>query len=334
VQAGGQKNTVISLLDSRTYEEAVTLEPADGRSLAIEAADGARPHLRLTAPLEIKGAHPTSSLTLSGLLIEGWIHVTGSLGRLRLLHTTLVPGRALDGDGLPVTTEPSLVAESGPDADGNDRNDELRVEIAFSITGPLRIPQLATGLWLLDSLVDGLGTPAVSAPGGADPGPPSLLERSTLFGATHVHELSASEVIFTAAVTAARRQEGCVRFSYLPAGSAVARRYRCQPDLEIAARSEAAAAKKGAPLSKAERDALRDEVDGWLVPAFTSLRYGQPAWAQLHLACPRQIAAGAEDGSEMGAFCHLKQPQREANLRLRLEEYLPFGQEPGIVYVT
>jgi hypothetical protein len=49
---------------------------------------------------------------------------------------------------------------------------------------------------------------------------------------------------------------------------------------------------------------------------------------------PAEIATGAEDGSEMGAYCHLKQPQREANLRLRLEEYLPFGLEAGIIYVT
>ena len=31
----------------------------------------------------------------------------------------------------------------------------------------------------------------------------------------------------------------------------------------------------------------------------------------------------------MGAYCHLKQPQRESNLRIRLDEYLPFGLEPG-----
>jgi hypothetical protein len=36
----------------------------------------------------------------------------------------------------------------------------------------------------------------------------------------------------------------------------------------------------------------------------------------------------------MGAFNHLMQPQREANLRLRLEEYLPFGLEAGLIYVT
>jgi hypothetical protein len=47
-----------------------------------------------------------------------------------------------------------------------------------------------------------------------------------------------------------------------------------------------------------------------------------------------EIRAGAEDGSEMGVFCHLKQPQRETNLRIRLEEYLPFGLDPGVIYVT
>jgi hypothetical protein len=125
-----------------------------------------------------------------------------------------------------------------------------------------------------------------------------------------------------------------VRFSFVPAGSKTPRRYRCQPDLEIARRTEEAEKKKGAKLTPPESKALRQEIQEWLVPSFTSDRYGQPAYAQLHLACPRQITTGAEDGSEMGTFCHLKQPQREANLRLRLEEYLPFGLEPGILYVT
>ena len=71
-----------------------------------------------------------------------------------------------------------------------------------------------------------------------------------------------------------------------------------------------------------------------LLPSFTTTRYGQPAFAQLRLSCPVEIRTGAEDGSEMGAFCHLKQPQRESNLRVRLKEYLPFGLDPAVVYVT
>jgi len=64
------------------------------------------------------------------------------------------------------------------------------------------------------------------------------------------------------------------------------------------------------------------------------VHYGHPAYAQLGLTCAEEISTGAEDGSEMGVFSSLKQPQREANLRIRLEEYLPFGLEAGLIYVT
>jgi hypothetical protein len=36
----------------------------------------------------------------------------------------------------------------------------------------------------------------------------------------------------------------------------------------------------------------------------------------------------------MGAFARLRQPQRETNLRIRLDEYLPFGLHPALIYVT
>jgi hypothetical protein len=333
-QAAGKPNTVVSIADSRTYEEAVSIEPADDRWLVIEAADRTRPHLRLTAPLEVTGDHPDASLTLSGLLVEGVVHVGGSLGRLRLLHTTLVPGGSLTDDGLPATTEPSLSVEEG--VPGTPLNERLAVELAFSITGPLRIPAHARGLTILDSIVDGVGTAAIAGGGAPDrPGPAAWLERVTVFGPSALVRLTlASEVIFTGAAQVQRRQDGCVRFSFVPRASRVPRRYRCQPDREIDTRIEAIEKETGAPLADAARAAIADEVGRWLVPSFTSTRYGQPAYAQLHLAGPRAIATGAEDGAEMGAFCHLKQPQREANLHLRLREYLPFGLEPGLIYVT
>ncbi len=335
----GRPNAVITILDNRTYAEDLgSLELADQRWLAIEAANGRRPHLLpANGEIVVTGDHPGSELTLNGLLVEGGVRVEGDLRRLRLLHTTLVPGRGRDEDGEPATTEPSLVA-LGTSGNG-PINAELRVEIAFSITGPLRLPEHAAGLWALDSIVDGLGGTALAATGTADePGPAATFERVTVFGRSYVKELPlGSETIFTAPVVAERRQQGCVRFSFVPHGSRTPRRYRCQGDLEIAARIEAAeeaAAENQTTLTAAERQAIRDEVRGWLVPAFTSRRYGEPAYAQLHLAAPAAIRTGAEDGSEMGAFCHLKQPQRETNLRIRLEEYLPFGLEPGIVYVT
>lgn len=69
-------------------------------------------------------------------------------------------------------------------------------------------------------------------------------------------------------------------------------------------------------------------------PSFTSEDYGQPSYGQLSLTCPIEIQTGAEDGSEMGAFNFLKQPQREANLQASLAEYLRFGLQADIIYVT
>jgi hypothetical protein len=146
--------------------------------------------------------------------------------------------------------------------------------------------------------------------------------------------VSASETIFTGAVTVAQRQVGCCRFSYVPPGSSAPRRYRCQPDLEISTEIAAAQAAQQLPLTPAQSNGIRAAVGAWLVPAFTSTSYGQAGYAQLAASGPDQISAGAEDGSEMGVFSQLKQPQRARNLVTRLGEYLPLGLSGVLVYVT
>jgi hypothetical protein len=120
-------------------------------------------------------------------------------------------------------------------------------------------------------------------------------------------------------------------------GSSTPQQYRCQPALEIATEAErliADAAASGIPLPTGWEAALEDEVETWLVPSFEDVEYGRPPYAQLRRTCPVQIRTGAEDGSEMGVYCVLKQPQREANLRLRLDEYLPIGLDAGLITVT
>ena len=69
-------------------------------------------------------------------------------------------------------------------------------------------------------------------------------------------------------------------------------------------------------------------------PRFTSTRYGHPAYCQLACDCAEEIKRGADDESEMGAFHDLYQPQREANLRARLDEYTPAGMEAGILFAN
>jgi hypothetical protein len=117
-----------------------------------------------------------------------------------------------------------------------------------------------------------------------------------------------------------RTQAGCIRFSALPSAvSTTPRRYQCQPDLALAGITD--------PVVAAGTRAR-------LTPLFTSTAYGDPGYAQLSSSCASEIRAGADNSSEMGAFYSLQQPQRDANLRTALLEYLRFGLQAGIFYVT
>jgi hypothetical protein len=120
----------------------------------------------------------------------------------------------------------------------------------------------------------------------------------------------------------------------VPRGSLTPRRFRCQPDLESTAQIDKAQKDLDRELTDTEKDAIKAEVEGRLYPSFTSTDYGDPGYGQLSTVCPEEIRIGAENGSEMGAFSHLKQPQRETNLRVNLKEYLRFGMEAGIFYVN
>lgn len=125
-----------------------------------------------------------------------------------------------------------------------------------------------------------------------------------------------------------------MRFSFVPEGSVTPRRYRCQPQLAIDQAVRAREAETGTPPSAPERALIAARIARWLVPAFTALSASHPGYGQLRLAAPAEIRAGASDESEMGAYHHLFQPQRAANLRIRLEEYLRFGLEAGIFFET
>jgi hypothetical protein len=342
-QSAPPKHAIVSIFDNRTYALPGSITLPNDSTLAIEAAQETRPLLQAQTPggtlaIDVSGIAPNDDqrnavFTLNGVVLEGSVHVTGDLGKLRLLHSTLIPGRQLDGNGNPISTEPSVSVEP-TNAAGHAINLLLRIEAAFSILGQLVVPEPSAGIWLLDCIVQGT---AASATAVCDPAgkfaAPLVTERSTFFGSVQVKSLQASEVIFTAAVTAQRTQQGCVRFSYVPPGSVTPRRYHCQPDLAVS-NAIAAALQTDPLLSLAAQQQIRQDVESRLVLSFATTLYGQPAYAQLLLSCPREIRTGAEDGSEMGAFCHLKQPQRESNLKIRLQEYLPFGLDPAVIYVT
>ncbi|MDD5094280.1 MAG: hypothetical protein PHV74_07875 [Dehalococcoidia bacterium] len=323
--ADDKKACTIRIMDNGIYGGNMDIElPVDGW-LQIQADNGVWPDVRLVGISSLKVASGEARLILDGLLVEGAFDLSGSLD-LILQHCTLVPGRWLNLAGDPIYPDRDSLVVTTASA-------EMSVTIRKCILGPIRMPEITKCLAIEDSIVQGLRVGkgvryAIAADDqGDEPGPPLVLDRVTVFGPVYAKELiRASEVIFTDEVMTERQQIGCVRFSYVPEGSLTPRRYHCQPDTAMS--KEEQLLKRN--LTAAERKLIRDRLE----PLFTSRRYGEPGYAQIIRPCAVEIRTGAEDGSEMGAFASLKQPQREANLRMRLEEYLPFGLEAGFVFVT
>jgi len=305
---------VVEIENNNLYLEDLPLRVPAESSIEVRAADERRPLVALEEDWRISGAED-SELTLNGLFVlRGALVVRRSrqnhLRLLRLRHCTLLPGPTPAVPGFPAREARPRLYVLQPD---------VLVEIDRCVLGAVRAVEGAR-VRITNSIVDasGAGELAYGAPEGEGPGAPLEVENSTIIGRVNTVSLEASNTIFMAEragslmpVRAARTQKGCVRFSYVPPGSQVPRRYQCQP----------------AP-------AAADDARLRVRPVFTSLTYGEPAYCQLSARCPEEIRRGADDESEMGAFHHLYQPQREANLRAGLDEYLRFGLEAGIFYAS
>ncbi len=138
------------------------------------------------------------------------------------------------------------------------------------------------------------------------------LNRVTVLGRIAAHRLAASDSILAGRVTVEDTQDGCVRFSAYARGSVVPRPYRS---------------------ATMPADA----------PIFTSDSYGQPGYAQLLETADAaisggaggaSISAGAETGSELGAFSADLNLIKEQALLTKYAEYMPLGLMPVVVHVT
>ena len=335
-QAGG----VVEIGDSGRYEETLSLTVPATAKVELRAANEHRPTLVLNGDWTITLA-PGSELTLNGLLITGGrlrIDAAGADGTrlLRLRHCTLVPGLSLTREGEPVSpAEPSLVIE----------REGTTVEIDHCVLGGLRAVD-HTEVSITNSLVDATSPTGVAyaAPDGLGAGGVMSIVNSTVMGKMHTKRLDlASNTIFAAALTngdswshpvwSDQNQQGCCRFSFVPLNSIVPRRYRCQPDLAVEAALLEADQPKGS-LTGPETQAITLATQARVRPAFTARRYGLAAYGQLAGHCPEEIRRGADDESEMGVFHDVFAPQREDNLKIRLQEYLRFGLEAGLFHAT
>jgi len=331
---------VIEITDSAVYVEQLSIVLRGKQTLVLRAANGARPVIRLldwqtSLPdnLSIRGETDAEAwVTLDGLLITGrGVQIEGDVRGVTIRHSTLVPGWGLHCDCEPKRpSEPSLQLNDTP----------VCLTIEHSIVGAIQVTrdEVKTEPLLIrisDSIVDATRPDglALGAPEGLCAFAALTIARSTVFGEIQTHALTLGEnSIFMGPLRVARRQVGCVRFSYVTPGSRTPRRYECQPDLVEQAVADRFAAKEIA--TPAERDALQARERVRVRPEFTSVRYGTPTYAQLAGTCAAEITGGADDESEMGVFHHLYQPQRAANLRARLDEYTPAGMDAGIIYAS
>jgi hypothetical protein len=292
---------VVEITDNGRYSGPVAIDVAAGQSIELRAVSGRRPTIALTSPMRLRGGNG-AGVIVNGVVTTGDRLVVpaaaNSLRRIRIVHSTLVPGRTLGTDGTPQQPGTTSLDVERPD---------VQIEIERSILGAMRVHSGSTTK-LTDSVIDACAGDAVAyaEPGGVDPGAGGALtlESCTVIGEVRSETLHASNSILFGLVDVVRRQEGCVRFSFLPIDSRAPRRFRCQP--------------------------ITGRPDNF--PRFSTLRYGTPGYCQLTLRTPAAIRRGAEDESEMGVFRFLYQPQRESDLMTRLDEYLRVGLEAGIFY--
>jgi hypothetical protein len=285
---------VIAVLDSRSYEETLDITVPAGSSLLL--AGGTWPEV------EEGGSGGHLRLADSRPHLLGAIGITGSSGgggekpRGRLV---------LDG----------LLVEQGLDVHSGDLGElqVLHTTVKPGNTG-LRVDLGNADLEIgLDRCVTGAMRFAGEGPslhvttsiiqGDLQAHQTEVrLDAVTLLGNLDCRTLEASDCLLVGNVTVERVQQGCVRFSYLGSASRTPRRYGCQP---------------------------ADPP-----PQFTSTRFGDPGYGQLADRCAEALRKGSTQQSDIGAFGELRQPQRDANLRAALDEYLRFGLEAGIFHAT
>jgi hypothetical protein len=349
-QSDNPANAVVEITDSGVYVEPISITLQPGQTLQLRSVSGKRPVIRLlnwqtSAPdnLTITGnanaaapsAEPTSWFTLDGIVVTGrGVQVQGSVAGITIRHSTLQPGWGMDCNCEPARpTEPSLELDEAPNC----------VRIEHSIIGAIQVnrdevQEDPCRIYISDSIVDATSTKtiALGAPGKLCAFSVLDIRRCTIFGQVQTHAITLAEnCIFMGVLQDCRRQQGCMRFCYVTPGSRTPKRFECQPDLvERAIIAEAQQDSLTIPMTNAQRNALLQQARARVEPEFNSTRYGKPTYCQLSDHCAVEITTGADDESEMGVFHDLYQPQREANLSARLNEYTPADMNVGIIYAS
>ncbi len=303
----------IAIADSRTYvhvPDVTIAEPGSAGALVVVASNGQRPVLRpdratswpswkIVGTTDARGR--ASRLVVDGLLISGpTLELAGVFEEVILSTSTLDPGAHSPDreDRLALAVDGQILAPTRLRVVGQIR----RLVIDRCILGPIVVEgkeALVEEMTLHDSLVQAVraSEPAISIDTGR-----LHVVRSTVLGPSRVHRLEAADSIFAGQVSVADHSDGCMRFSAYPRGSFVPKPYECAH--------------------------VHDAT------LFASRSFGHATYAQLVPTADPRIAAGAEDGSEMGAFSREKVPLKRRTLLAKYREHAPIELEPIFIEVT
>ena len=324
------KHSVIEFHESGYYVDVIDIELAAGQTLQFRAASGVRPVIRLldrqpgrADSLRVRGA-AGSRFTLDGVVVTGRpVRVEGDLATIEIKHSTLLPGWDLAPN-----CDPRRPAE--PSIELDDTGACLLVD--HSIVGSIQVSRDAveaepSRIEITDSIVDATSEQreAIGGVGWPLAHVRLTVARSTIIGEIEVHAIDLVEnSILLGHLCVGRSQIGCIRYSYVQAGSRTPRRHRCQPDLAVAT----------VIGTDIEADRRRERERQRVRPQFESIRYGTPVYARLCLSTAPEIREGADDRSEMGVFHDLFEPQRRTNLDIRLNEHVPASTDVGVFFAT
>jgi hypothetical protein len=296
--AGTPANGLAQVEDSRTY-----VGPPDQLAVAsciVRAREAQRPYVLLSnADWRFIAAAANALLELDGLWVgarqAGEIVLGGNFERVRLRTTTLDPGGTdAVGAALPAV---SLVVAGFVE----------RLVVQQCILASIRLQGPNASIERLvvrDSILHArtTGVVAIDAPG-AD----VQMARTTVIApqmhalALRIERLYATDSLIAGRAQVVNTQEGCFRFSARAPGSRVPHPYRSY---------------------------IVDDMPR----LFASLRFGDPSYAQLSAAAPPALQRAAESGSEIGAFCSALVPIKHDSLKHKIDEYMPFGRLPNILF--
>ncbi|MGD6978874.1 MULTISPECIES: phage tail protein [Citricoccus] len=298
--------------------------------LVIRAASGARPVIRLAAPLAFRPLDPTAGTTADLAVDLNGLYVTGGLGlvadepliaraavaRLRVEGCTLDPGGHLQRDGSRAPMRAAMLLAAGYGfADAQEEDDFTptpEVTVVRSVVGRLGLDD-GYLLRLQDSVVDagdGPGDrpehePAIGpASGGADYGAVTSVRGVTILGRVLVLEARGSGAVFSQRLDVWNHQVGCLRHCWFSGdGDRLPPHYAC-------------VSAPGAPV------------------VLTSAHHGQPGYVQPARGTAFEVTDRGPGDDAMGATGFLLEAHKRANLGIRLREFMPVGIRPLVLPLT